>query len=275
MTEHPRDDAPTDASVDTRVDAPVERTADANTRLVRALPAPVFTVVYGAIVISLVTGGIFLVDKVSSAEESAPSVGKPVRPANPVVTSEANVGASVRPYLIADAKAARTSSGVTLTGTMTPTAEESLSEFSGHVSRLLEQNCIDNMTVTSQDNLRVNLWGYCYSSPGPESLETYLSQALDSDADSVTFAFYGGREIEHVADIKWFAESTSDADRAVSEWEDAEVVGNTDKLTLTAYDPQRVRVHDIFADRLDRDDFSDEDVTGEAFREKWEIPPKD
>lgn len=267
MTEHPRDDDPTDVSV--------ERTIDANTRLVRALPAPVFTVIYGAIVIGLVTGGIFLVDKVSSAEEGNPDVGKPVRPANPVITSEENVGASVRPYLIADAKAARTSSGVTLSGTMTPTAEESLSEFSGHVSRLLEQNCIDNMTVTTQDNLRVNIWGYCYFSPGQESLETYLGEALDSTADSITFAFYGGRDIEHVVDITWFAESTSEADRAVSEWEDAEAVGTTDKLTLTAYDPQRVRLHETFADRLGRDDVSAEDVTGEAFREKWDIPPRD
>lgn len=283
MSENPRDDAPADAPVDTGVDAGAgaasatcaDPTSNTNTRLLRALPAPVFTLAYGALIIAVVTGGIFLVDKVSSAEGSPPSIGKPMRPFNPAGTSVDNVDASVRSYLIADAKSARTATGVTLTGTMTDTAEASLSEFSGHVSRLLEQNCVDNMTVRTQDNLRINLWGYCYSSPGADAIEAYVGEALEGSTDSVTFSFYPGREIERVVEMTWFTDGASAADSVVRGWSDAETIGSTDKLTLTAYDPERVRVHETFAPRLDRDDISTEDVTGDAFREKWGLDPRE
>ncbi|WNI12621.1 hypothetical protein RIU96_10465 [Corynebacterium sp. Z-1] len=251
-------------------DAPANEPVDANTRLLRALPAPVFTVAYGAVLIGLIAGGIVLADTASSHEDAPPSVGKPLRPFNPVETSADNVEASVRTYLIADAATARTSTGVTLTGTMTDTAEASLAEFSGHVSRLLQQNCVDNMTVRTQDNLRINLWGYCYNSPGPAAIESYVTDALAGTTDSVSFYFYPGRPVEHMVAMTWFSNSPAAANSIVDSWDDLEPVEPTDQLVLTAYDPEKVRVQEKYGRRVDRPDEYFEDPTGKAFREKWD-----
>ncbi|WP_165164180.1 hypothetical protein [Corynebacterium qintianiae] len=236
MTEQSLDDAPSDAPV------------DANTRLLRALPAPVFTVAYGAIVIALIAGAVVLADNASSQESAAPVVGKPARPFFPVQTDVDNVEASVRPYLITDTASARTASGVTLTGTMTDQAETDVSEFAGHVSRLLEQNCVDNMTVRSQDNVRINLWGYCYHSPGAAEIETYVEAALENSADSVSFSFYPGLPVEHQVALTWFEDTADDADAAMDSWEDIEPVGRIQQVSLSSYDPAAVRQKDVFAE---------------------------
>lgn len=51
-------------------DAPANEPVDANIRMLRALPAPVFTVAYGAVLIGLIIGGIVLADTASSHEDA-------------------------------------------------------------------------------------------------------------------------------------------------------------------------------------------------------------
>ena len=217
-------------------------TTDANTRLVRALPAPVFTLVYGAVVIGLIAGGVVLADAAETDQAAPADVGKPVRPFFPPRVDAANVEASVRPYLIADAALLPTSTGVTLTGTMTDTAEANVADFAGHVSRLLEQNCVDNMTVRSQDNLRLNLWGFCFTSPGPEAIQAYVTAGLERGADEVTFSFFPGRPAERYASLTWFADSATESEGKNENWDGIGLAGATQHLELRVIDPQTIRL---------------------------------
>ncbi|AWB84400.1 hypothetical protein [Corynebacterium liangguodongii] len=244
-------------------------TSQANTAALRRVPASVFTLAYGATIIAILAGGAVMIANSHAAEPAPPSVGRPLRAFNPVETSLDNVTESLRPYLLGDASTARTSTGVTLTATMTQQAQDDLADFSGHVSRLLEQNCIDSMTVKTQDNLRINIWGYCYFTPGPVALQTYITDALDGGADSVAFSAYPGRPIDQEASLIWFTDSVEEGDKAVESWDDLDLVPATDQLSLVVYDPERVRVRGKFSEETSRVETNHEDDTGEAFAEKW------
>lgn len=237
---------------------PVDRTSAVNAALVRKVPAAAFTVALGTAVIGVVAGAVVAANHVVSAEPAPADVGKPLRPAGPPPADAQNVDASVRGYLIADAASTPTSTGVTLTGTMTEVAESDPTEFSGHVSRLLEQNCVDNMSVVTQDNLRISAWGYCFNSPGAEEIYTYVTEALGSGADELNFRFYPGNPLANEVQVIWSKDSPAAADAVVDTWDEFEPVGRTDKVIVTAYDPERARFEEKFGAGHDTPDRSGE-----------------
>ncbi|WP_291314213.1 hypothetical protein [Corynebacterium sp. UBA2622] len=250
--------------------APAEAGSTARKKppLIRRVPGAVFTTAYGALLVGVVVMGVLLASHESDAEQPAARVDRPARPVLPAETSESNVESSLRPNLIAGAETARTATGVTVTGTMSQAAEDNTAEFSGHVARLLEQNCIDNMTVRTQDNMRINFWGFCYSSLPPTTVQTYVDKALEEGAQHVSFYFHPGRMYEHSAAITWTEDSEDGAKHVMEGWEDTPLKEGLNRLTMVAYGPETVHV----AYRYENDYVVDDAPTGEKFKEEYGVP---
>lgn len=177
--------------------------ADAERRtLIQRLPTPAFVVGYGAIVVALVVMAVMLANYAAQATTTlTPKQPEKLVAWNPAPADEDNVRASIRSHLITDVETATGRSGVIMRAATTPAAEQNLEEFTGHVSRLLEQNCLDTLVLTTPDNLRVSFFGFCFNTLPPESIKAPLEFALKGNADSVTFVDYhshAGIQVETV-----------------------------------------------------------------------------
>ncbi|WP_288831362.1 hypothetical protein [uncultured Corynebacterium sp.] len=235
---------------------------------IQRIPQPLFTTGYGALLVGVVVSGVLLASHESDASAPPAAVERPLRPWLPPQTSQDNVDASVRPYLISDVETARSPTGVTLTGSMTPTAESDTTEFSGHVSRLLQQNCVDNMTVRTQDNLRVNFWGFCYSTLPPATIDSYLAHAMEDGAQEVSFSFTPGRPFERSVGLTWAEDTEDDASRVVDTWEDLPRGQDVDLLYLAAYGPETAYT----AERTSKGYRERTAPAGQKFKEKYGVP---
>lgn len=164
----------------------------------KRIPTPIFVIGYGAIVLTLIVAMAMLVSYRADAEADASAATgtasttttteqDPRQAWNPPLRDEANVLASIRPYLITDVESAVGETGVIMRGKATETAMASTAEFTGHLSRLLEQNCLDTLVLTTPNNMRMSFLGFCFSTLPPASIEKYTTFAADEDADSLAF----------------------------------------------------------------------------------------
>ncbi|WJY68468.1 hypothetical protein [Corynebacterium auris] len=236
--------------------------------LVRRVPGPLFTAGYGALLVGVVVMGVLLVSYESGAEEPPAVVERPQRPRIPAQTSQDNVDASVRAAYIAEPSTARTPTGVTLTGTVTEQAEADTVEFAGHLSRLLQQNCVDNMTLRTQDNMRINFWGFCYSSLPEQTIQGYIDDALRNGAEHVSFYFHPGRLHEHSVWFTWMEDTQEDLDSLTSTWRQSRRLEGVDRLTFIAYGPETMQVFE----RTRKGVWEHTAPTGERFKQEHEVP---
>lgn len=236
--------------------------------LVQRLPQAAFTTLYGTLLVGVVVGAVLVISHETDAQEPPATVERPLRPFLPPRTSQDNVGESIRPYLITDAETARTSTGVTLTGTMTDQAEADTTEFSGHVSRLLQQNCIDNMTLRTQDNMRINFWGFCYNAPPPETLQSFVDTSIDEGAQNVSFYFHPGRIFERSVWITWTEDSEEEAADVVKQWDELKLEPGLDRVYTIVYGPETVHT----GSRTKVGYEVKEAPTGQAFKDKYGVP---
>ncbi|SDR84678.1 hypothetical protein [Corynebacterium timonense] len=236
--------------------------------LLARVPGPLFTAGYGALLVGVVVMGVLLVSYESEAEQPPAVVERPQRPILPAPASQDDVDASVRTYLIADPATARTPTGVTLTGTMTEHAQDDTADFAGHVSRLLQQNCVDNMTVRTQDNMRINFWGFCYSSLPEQTIRSYVDDGLRNGAQDLSFYFHPGRKYEHSVWFTWSETSQEEADAIASRWRQSRRLEGVDRLTLIGYGPETVQVFE----RTRNGVWEHSAPTGEPFKELYDLP---
>lgn len=208
--------------------------------LVQRLPAPVFVVGYGALVLACVVGIAMAASASGSGGSPAPlsttvAQPEPIQPYNPPPADEANVRASVRPYLITDLHTATTDNGVIMRGTLTDSAESQLPELSGHLSRLLAQNCLAAVTLKTPDNARVNFYGFCLSTVSEDTILNLVTLALEHDADEVTFTdnrVPDGLE----ASVAWYnAGSDAQLSKLETLWADQTRPAGLGKLRFAAY----------------------------------------
>ncbi|MEX3504493.1 hypothetical protein [Corynebacterium sp. LK2510] len=238
------------------------------TPLLRRIPDAVFTTAYGALLVGIVVAGVIGVSYESDAATPPPAVERPLRPLFIPETNQANVDASVRAYLIADAESAHTPSGVTLTGTLTPLAEADTTEVSGHIARLLEQNCVDNMTVRTQDNMPISFWGFCYRSMPPEAIKSYVDIALSSGAQNASFQFHPGREFDTQVWMTWVSDSEAQAQKITDSFDEMEFDGGVGRLMLVSYGPESATAVEKTLDKTT----VKSGPTGEAFKRENQVP---
>lgn len=244
---------------------PPSRTQDSETDTPRRVPAGAFIVGFGALVIVCVVLTVGLFNYESSAQERSSStdtntasstqdippvttvtgpdgqtsVSRPPKPAPPE-TSEEQVRSSIRAHYIENAETARTYTGVAVTGDITEHALNDMPEFTGHVSRLLEQNCVDSMALTTPDNVRVTFNGFCYSTMPGETFERMLEVALNGGADSIDVAHnptYGGN---NYVSMTWYVDNEEQAARIHETWHEVRRPRAVQEIRFSTYSPEAV-----------------------------------
>ena len=236
--------------------------------LVQRMPLPVFVIGYGAIVIALVVMVAMLASYRADAKLSEVQPPDPQQAWNPAPREEANVRASVRGHLIQDAETAVGEAGVMLRGTIadgTLVAEPSRAELAGHLSRLLEQNCLDTVTLATEDNMKIHFWDFCFKSVPEQSILTALTLAYEEGADAVTFINFWGTGVELA--YTWANPVSDDqADAMAEEWKKEKFPQGVDRMLFTAYtDDEIIARHEVKGESLIEDRYP----TGEAFKQKW------
>lgn len=231
------------------------------------VPTPLFITVYGALIIAGVVLAVMLVNQTSDVAAKSIEMAQPSRPFNKAPIDEANVAASVRPYLIENAEVAETETGVTLRGDIAENAVLMPSELSGHVSRLLEQNCLNSATLEDPEGMRLNFWGFCFSTIPPATIEELVSFAKKSDADSVDFYNYPQRSNRHEVSVNWMdAGSSEDLDQMARDRRKAAVPDEVDRIIFNAYgDDEMIQIAKDRSTGIT----AFRGPTGEAFREEW------
>lgn len=252
----------------------------------RRVPAAAFIVGFGALLIICLVFAIGVVNYETSASERASSssstatgtettsqplpsvttvtesdgqtsVSRPPKPAPPE-TSEEQVRASIRTHFIADAETARTYTGVAVTGDITEQALTDLPEFTGHVSRLLEQNCVDSMALTTPDNERVTFNGFCYTTMPGETIQRMLTVALDGKADSIDFANNPAYGNSNYVSMTWYVASEKEAERIHKTWHEVRRPRAVEQIRFFTYSPEKV--HRLTKERGKADAWWDGDI---------------
>lgn len=222
----------------------------------KRIPTPIFVIGYGAIVLTLIVAMAMLVSYRADAEADASAADgsaatgtasttttteqDPRQAWNPPLRDEANVLASIRPYLITDVESAVGETGVIVRGKATETAMASTTEFTGHLSRLLEQNCLDTLVLTTPNNMRMSFLGFCFSTLPPASIEKYTTFAVDEDADSLAFVNYNSAAGVEVA-LGWLdVASASKLSELEQTWKRLPLEPGLDRLRTSAYTDEEV-----------------------------------
>lgn len=201
--------------------------------LLRRVPTAVFVVVYGALVVVLASLAVALYAYHHSAPQETrlqrELVFLPEAPQADVATIEA----SIRPYLIANAEVREAHRGAALRGDITDTAVQDVDSFSGHLSRLLQQNCIPGVELRTGSNLNVSLWDYCHDAPTPESIAEVTRLALGYDADFAGFLRYPTGQ---KAKVTWMnVDDDASRDSLVAMWEDVGLPDGFVEVIYQAY----------------------------------------
>lgn len=231
------------------------------------IPTAAFVTGYGVIVVAAAVMAGALVNYSSEQETQTVELEQPRRPFNPAPADAGNVAASVRPYLIEDARVAATESGVALRGDIAEGVAQMPAEFAGHVSRLLDQNCLDTVSLSQPDGMRLNFWGFCFSTIPPATIQEVMELGEDTGADSVALLNFAQRSNRHEAQVNWMdAGDKKKLDALVKTWRGVDLPDEVDHLIFTAYGDEEVVV-------MEKDRRSGNTIkrgpAGEAFRQQW------
>lgn len=228
------------------------------------VPAPVFITGYGVVLVAAIVLGVALTSYSSSTERESIELEQPRRPFNPAPADAEYVAASVRPWLIENVELGATKTGVALRGEVASAAAPE--EVAGHVSRLLDQNCLDSMTL-STTGPRVNFWGFCFSTIPPETIQPLTEYASEEGAESIAFYNFASRSNRHEAALNWMDAGSKDSlDTLVRSWRALAIPPEVDLIVLTAYGDEEVVVME--KDRKKGNTIK-RSPAGEAFREEW------
>lgn len=246
--------------------------------LVQRVPTPLFVFGYGALLIALVVGAAMLAsyaadadtrasESTSATTSTAPTDEKRF-PLNPAPADPDAVRSSIRDYLVADVETGATFNGTMAKGTITPSALQAPDEFSGHVSRLLEQNCLNDLALTTPDNVRVNFLGFCFSTVPPETIATALSKAEDLSADSVSLINYNSPDGIELS-MTWLAVGSTDKldDLMDTLWK-MDLPAGVHRLLFKGYSPDTVKILEHVEGQ---EPTMRHNETGDAYKEKWDI----
>lgn len=210
--------------------------------LLKRVPAPLFVAVYGALVILVIFGAAMAAGHTADTTREDAELPQPQRPFNPAPADPGNVAASIRPDLITNVRVGETNSGAMMRGDIVDGSLDDTTDIAGHLSRLLEQNCLDTVTLTSKSGVRFNFWGFCFATLPPETISQFLDVAVEEGADSVSFVDYASHDHFHVITLNWL--DVNDADALSKRWLEVERPDEIDRVTFNAYTDDEVVVVD-------------------------------
>ncbi|MCO6395385.1 MULTISPECIES: hypothetical protein [Corynebacterium] len=201
--------------------------------LLRRVPTALFVAVYGALVVVLASLAVALYAYQHNAPQETRLQRELVFQPEAPQADIASIEASIRPYLIADAEVREAHRGAALRGDITDTAVQDVDSFAGHLSRLLQQNCIPGVELRTGSNLNVSLWDYCHEAPAPESIAQQMRLALSYDADFVGFLRYPSKQTTKVT---WMnVDDDASRDSLVAMWKERGLPDGVDEVVYQAY----------------------------------------
>lgn len=266
--------------------APDAPAGPAKRPLIQRLPAPAFVVGYGALIVAIVVfvamlssyssgassgrGASTTLTEVTETTRTAPEPEPEKQlPYNPAPADQKSVRESVRGYLIADLETGATHTGTSARGTLTELAEQSPTELSGHLSRLLEQNCLDKLELTTQKHMRILFQGFCFSTLPPTTIASAIDTANQLGADALALNSYHpslGTEMS----LRWVQVPSQDKlDVLREDWDDVDFPDGIRRLQFNAYGPDEA--YWLYHEDGKEPWFISSE-TGEAFAEKYGTP---
>ncbi|AOX05300.1 hypothetical protein BJP05_03285 [Corynebacterium sp. NML98-0116] len=211
--------------------------------LLRRVPTALFVAVYGALVVVLASLAVALYAYQHNAPQETRLQRELVFQPEAPQADVASIEASIRPYLIADAEVREAHRGAALRGDITDTAVQDVDSFAGHLSRLLQQNCIPGVELRTGSNLNVSLWDYCHDAPAPESIAQQMRLAVGYDADFVGFLHYPfGQKVK----VTWMnVADKADRDSLITMWEEVGLPDGFVEVIYQAYGAGEVTTLEI------------------------------
>lgn len=266
--------------------------APAKRPLIQRVPTPFFVVGYGALLVALVVllamlaayangagssrGRTTALTSESNAPTGAEASGEASQsngpekryPFNPAPADPEEVRDSVRSYYITDLETVGTHTGTAASGKMTEAAEENPVDFAGHLSRLLQQSCLDELELTTRENMRVLFQGFCFSTLPPSTIVTAIRTANNLDADAVYLNSYHPGLGNEMA-FKWLKVADDDELQQLRDkWDDIDFPDGVRHLQFNASTPDTAySMHH----EQGRDPVLLQGETGDALAEKYGI----
>lgn len=214
--------------------------------LLQRLPTAVFIVCYGVLAIALIITLILLVAHANQRTTSSPQLRTVTFPAEQNTVDTAQLQGSVRPYLIAEAEVGQNYDGAMLRGSITEYATQAPADFSGHVMRLLEQNCVPAVVLESSENLHLNFWGFCHNAPADTTIAEVMDFAAKHQASFVSFYNYPSLGNEQRAIVSWPQEQDeADVEKLIEQWEEFSRPSGVDRITFEAFSPTHATIMDV------------------------------
>lgn len=232
----------------------------------RRIPTAAFVLGYGILVILAIILIITLVNHEASSkttrapkeEEAAPA---PEFPAD----AKATLGL-VNTALIDDPAAVSTDSGLLLEGVLTETAVANPQTLALHIDQLLNSTCLTNLALETPNNMQLDFWGFCFSSLPPEHIAEMITDAIETDADSLAIRDWPGSNHDKHVFYTWFADTPAEQAAIENKW--TAITGHKDieLVSLNLYGPESVQVVDFENGGKPQ---REESPANEAFDRRW------
>ncbi|AGS35283.1 hypothetical protein B841_09050 [Corynebacterium maris DSM 45190] len=178
-------------------------------------------------------------------------------PPPPPPADPAPVLARLNPQFITGAEVAQSPTGLTVTGTVpeaTVATESSTRALAAHLNTLTRDACADSVSVTTAENLRIDLWGFCFSAVPDEELADLLVYAVESEATHIAVAESPSPNFQRHATLTWMPASSVSYDRALDSWEELTKPESLGYIALAAHGTGRMGEYmdsaDVTADGL-------------------------
>ena len=170
----------------------------------------------------------------------------PPPPADP-----APVISRLNPQLIADAEVTQSHTGLTVPGAVPEAAvatEGSTRALAAHLNTLTRDACADNVSLTTAENLRIDLWGFCFSALPDEDLADLLVYAVEGEAMHLAVAESPSPQFVRHAAFTWLPASSVSYDRALDSWEELAKPESLGYIALAADGTGRMSEYMDYAD---------------------------
>lgn len=182
---------------------------------------------------------------VDARDPGAGHADPPPAPADP-----APVLARLNPQFITGAEVAPSHTGLTVTGTVPQAAvstESSTRALAAYLNSLTRDACANNVSVTAE-NLKIDLWGFCFSTVPDEELADLLVYAVDNEAAHVAVSERPAENFVRHAAVTWLPTTSASYDRALASWEELTHPESLAYVTLAAHGSGRMSEYMDYAD---------------------------
>lgn len=208
----------------------------------RRIPTAAFVLGYGVLVILAIILIIALVNHEASSKTTPTPKEEEAAPAPEFPTDAQATLGIVNTVLIDDAAAASTDQGLLVEGVLTETAAANPQALAFHIDQLLTSTCLTNLALETPDNMQLDFWGFCFSSLPPEQIAEMITDAIETDADSLRILDYPGSNHDKHVFYSWFADTPDEEASIENKW--TAITGHKDieLVSLNLYGPESVQV---------------------------------